>query len=93
MSNKKFNSQIVAHTKTVVKNENRPHSCPRCGSENFKSGAGLKPGQESRRCSDCGEFLGYSPVERLKRPKKRPKLGLEPISSILARLEIGGGEA
>lgn len=68
------------------------NSCHRCGSNNTKSGAGLKPGQESRKCGDCGEFLGYLPVARLKRPKKRRKSGLEPISAILARLEFGRGE-
>jgi hypothetical protein len=50
------------------------NSCPRCGSTSFQSGAGLKPGQESRKCSDCGEFLGYLPVKRLKRLRKQRNL-------------------
>lgn len=64
--------------------------CCQCGSTNLKNGAGLKPGEESLKCLDCGKFLGYLPIEPLKRPKKRRKPGLEPISAILARLEIGG---
>ncbi len=48
--------------------------CSRCGSENLKSGAGKKPGQESLRCEDCGEFLGYSPIKRLKRLRKQKNL-------------------
>jgi hypothetical protein len=50
------------------------HRCPHCGSENLKSGAGLKPGQQSRRCADCGEFLGYSPIQNLKRLRRRKNL-------------------
>jgi hypothetical protein len=48
--------------------------CSRCGSTNIKIGAGLRPREESRRCADCGEFLGYSPLERLKRLRKRGNL-------------------
>jgi transposase-like protein len=48
--------------------------CPRCGSTNIILGAGLKPGEESQRCGDCRFFLGYSPVTRLKKSRKRKEL-------------------
>jgi hypothetical protein len=65
------------------------NTCYRCGSTNIKIGAGLRPGQESRRCADCGEFLGYSPVERLKRLRKRGNLteSLELLESCGIRSE------
>jgi hypothetical protein len=85
-----MNKQIISYSKSEYKSENHPHSCPHCHSQNLKSGAGLQPKQESRRCSDCGKFLGYFPVKELKRARKRSKPGLERISSILARLEFGG---
>lgn len=66
-----MNTQIIAYSKSEYKNENHSHSCPHCGSTSFKTGAGLKPGQQSQRCSDCGEFLGYSPIKQLKRLRKR----------------------
>ncbi len=46
----------------------------RCGGTLAKTGAGRKPGEESRRCLDCGEFLGYSPIERLRRLRKQNNL-------------------
>jgi transposase-like protein len=103
MINKNFNSQIVAYSKTVVKNENRPHSCPRCGSKNLKGGAGLKPGEESQRCSDCGEFLEYLPIKPLKKLRKRRKLtdslnlleahGIKSEAAQLLLLSAVGGES
>ena len=48
--------------------------CPHCGSGNLKIGAGLKPGEESRRCNDCKHFLGYSPLRKLKKARKRQEL-------------------
>jgi hypothetical protein len=48
--------------------------CSRCGSTNLKSGAGLKPGEESRHCKDCRKFLGYQPIPQLKRLRRRKKL-------------------
>lgn len=48
--------------------------CPHCGSGNLKIGAGLKPGEESRRCNDCKHFLGYSPLAKLKKAIKRKEL-------------------
>jgi transcription elongation factor Elf1 len=48
--------------------------CPHCNSENLKTGAGKKPGLESLRCEDCGDFLGYSPIKRLKRLRKQKNL-------------------
>lgn len=71
MLDKNFNTQIVAYNQANSKNENCSQSCPCCGSTNLKSGAGLKPGEQSQRCGDCGEFLGYSPLPRLKRLRKR----------------------
>lgn len=63
------------HTKSIANYSNFHHNCcPRCGSTNLKIGAGLKPGQESQRCSDCGEFLGYLPIKPLKKLRKRRKL-------------------
>ncbi|NES18577.1 MAG: hypothetical protein F6K41_06515 [Symploca sp. SIO3E6] len=56
--------------------ENAP-KCPHCGSTSFKSGAGLKPGQESIHCQDCKKFIGYRnilPIKRLKRLKKPKRL-------------------
>ena len=69
-----MNNQSISYSNPEYKSENHPHSCSHCGSQNIRSGAGLKPGEESRRCSDCGEFLGYSPIERLKRLRKRKNL-------------------
>lgn len=74
MLDKNSNSQIVAYNRTNGKNENCSHHCPQCGSTNVRSGAGKKPGEQSKRCGDCGEFLGYSPLERLKRLRKRKNL-------------------
>jgi hypothetical protein len=65
---------ILSRLEPENKPENHPHSCSHCGSQNIRSGAGLKPGQQSQRCSDCGEFLGYSPVKTLKKLRKRQKL-------------------
>lgn len=48
--------------------------CPQCGSENLKSGAGRKPGEESRHCKDCKQFLGYHMLPKLKRLRKQRKL-------------------
>ena len=62
-------------------------SCPRCNGQNLKSGAGKRPGEQSIHCRDCRKFICYQPVRK---PKKRRKPGLEPISAILARLEFGG---
>lgn len=45
-----------------------------CPHTNFVVGAGLKPGEESRRCSDCKSFLGYSPVSQLKKARRRKGL-------------------
>lgn len=68
------NKQIIAYSGLEYKNENHSHSCPRCDSSNLRSGAGRKPNEESRRCGNCGEFLGYLPVERLKKLRKRRNL-------------------
>jgi transposase-like protein len=48
--------------------------CPHCQSSNLIVGAGKKPGEESRRCGDCKKFLGYSPVSRLKKARRRKEL-------------------
>ena len=48
--------------------------CPRCGSENLKTGAGLRPNQESRRCNNCQHFLGFSTVSKLKAARRRKEL-------------------
>jgi len=48
--------------------------CSRCSSTNLKSGAGRKAGEESYRCGDCKQFLGYSPLARLKQARRRKKL-------------------
>lgn len=37
-------------------------------------GFGKKPGEESRRCGDCKRFLGFSPLARLKKARRRKKL-------------------
>jgi hypothetical protein len=66
-------TQIITYSGSEY-NGSDPHSCHRCGSADIKIGAGLKPGQVSQKCGDCGEFLGYSPVARLKRAKKRKNL-------------------
>lgn len=71
---KNFNTQIIAYSTPNGKNENHSHFCNRCNSTNLKSGAGRKPGEKSEKCGDCGKFLGYSPVARLKRAIKRKKL-------------------
>jgi len=49
-------------------------TCPHCQSTNLIVGAGLKPGEQSRRCGDCKHFLGYSAVSRLKKARKRKEL-------------------
>jgi hypothetical protein len=48
--------------------------CPHCGSGNLKIGAGKKPGDESRRCNNCKHFLGYSPLAKLKKSRRRKEL-------------------
>lgn len=68
-------NSIPNYGEIIYHNSSQPNStCPRCGKENLKSGAGKKPGQESIGCGDCGEFLGYSPVKRLKRLRKRKNI-------------------
>ncbi len=54
--------------------EASPRRCDHCGSGNFKIGAGRKGGEQSIRCTDCKFFLGYSPVSRLKKARKRREL-------------------
>jgi len=57
-------------------NENKNHShiysCPQCASTNLSTGAGLKPGQMSLKCSECKAFVGYKNLEKLK-PLRRQK--------------------
>jgi hypothetical protein len=48
--------------------------CPHCGSTNLIIGAGKRPGEESRRCQDCKHFLGYSPLAKLKKARRRKEL-------------------
>ncbi|MBW4549294.1 MAG: hypothetical protein KME25_33535 [Symplocastrum torsivum CPER-KK1] len=48
--------------------------CPHCQSSSLIIGAGKKPGEESRRCGDCKTFLGYSPLPKLKKARKRKEL-------------------
>ncbi len=49
-------------------------ACPHCQSTNLTIGAGKKPGEESCRCGDCNHFLGYSPLARLRKARKRKDL-------------------
>lgn len=95
---KNSNSQIIAYNAPDAK-----PSCNRCGSENLKLGAGRKPQEQSKRCSDCGQFLGYQPLERLKKLRKRRKLteslnlleshGIKSEAAQLFLLSATGGEA
>jgi hypothetical protein len=48
--------------------------CPHCQSTDFIIGAGKKPGEESRHCRDCKHFLGYSPLAKLKKARRRKEL-------------------
>jgi hypothetical protein len=48
--------------------------CPHCASENLKSGAGKKGGEQSIRCTDCRKFLGYQPIPQLKRLRRQRRL-------------------
>ena len=56
------------------KNENYSHICPKCGSANLSTGAGLKPGQISLKCSECKAFAGYKNLEKLKRIRQQKQL-------------------
>jgi len=95
-------TQIISYSNPEYKRENHSHSCPHCHSQNLKSGAGRKPNEESRRCGDCGEFLGYLPVERLKKLRKRRNLtdslnlleshGIRSEEAQLFLLSAAGGE-
>jgi len=78
-------TDILPQLNSSCKNDSHSHSrlniwespkqvCPHCGSGNLKIGAGLKPGEESRRCNDCKHFLGYSPLAKLKKARKRKEL-------------------
>lgn len=70
-----MNSYSIANYANLHHNSSQlDQICPRCSSKNLKSGAGKKPGEESFRCEDCGNFLGYSPVKRLKRLRKPKNL-------------------
>jgi transposase-like protein len=60
-------------------------NCPRCGSDSFFRGAGLKPGQMSLRCSECKVFIGYTNLEKLQRLRRRKSL-----STCLELLEKSG---
>jgi hypothetical protein len=66
----KCDASRLSQTSPVQGREN----CPHCGSGNLKIGAGLQPGEESRRCNDCKHFLGYSPLRKLKKARKRQEL-------------------
>lgn len=76
--------------------------CPHCGATSYRPGAGRKPNEESRRCGDCGEFLGYLPVKRLKKLRKQRKLtdslnlleshGIKSEAAQLLLLSAVGGE-
>jgi transposase-like protein len=70
----KGKSSLASHSILSSKPLRNPVSCPHCGSRNIILGAGLKPGEESRRCGDCRFFLGYSPLARLKKSRKRKEL-------------------
>jgi predicted RNA-binding Zn-ribbon protein involved in translation (DUF1610 family) len=48
--------------------------CPKCGSTSVATGAGRKLGQMSLRCSECKHFLGYSPLAKLKKARRRKEL-------------------
>jgi hypothetical protein len=67
-----FNLLSSKLTKRVEYEQSTPNPiCPHCGSKNIIIGAGKKPGEESRRCGDCKHFLGYTPLAKLKKARKR----------------------
>lgn len=72
----KKHSLIFTQLNSNSKKENHSHSdsCPKCGSANLSTGAGLKPGQMSLRCCDCKAFAGYQNLEKLQKLRKRKKL-------------------
>ena len=49
-------------------------NCPHCGSVNLSTGAGLKPGQMSLKCSECKAFIGYKNLQELNKLKRRKRL-------------------
>jgi hypothetical protein len=65
---------LASHSILPAKLPQNPDPCPHCGSQNIILGAGKKPGETSRRCGDCKHFLGYSPLARLKKSRKRKEL-------------------
>lgn len=76
--------------------------CPKCGSSNLITGAGLKPGQMSLRCSECKVFVGYKSLQKLHKLRKRKELtsclqllekeGLTGDAAIFALSSLGGVE-
>jgi hypothetical protein len=77
--------------------------CHQCNSANVKIGVGLKPMEQSEHCKDCGVFLRYSPVQNLKRLRRRRKFteslellenqGIRSEQAQLFLLSAIGGEA
>ncbi len=76
MKNRKNHATIVAQRTSNRQSEARSpqKTCPHCQSTNLTIGAGKKPGEESHRCEDCHHFLGYSPLARLKKARRRKEL-------------------
>lgn len=70
---------------------NFPENCPYCGSANLSTGAGLKPGQMSLKCSECRAFIGYKNLEKLERLKHRKRL--TPCLELLESCGISGDAA
>ena len=67
----KFNSSTFSNNEQPLPIED---SCPTCGSASLVTGAGLKPGQMSLKCSECKGFIGYKNLEKLKGLRRQKKL-------------------
>jgi hypothetical protein len=67
------------------------HNACSCGSSVGKFGAGRKPGELSISCRNCGKFIEYSPIQKLKQLHKRKQL--TDCLEILETKEFQGDEA
>jgi hypothetical protein len=65
--------------------------CIHCGSTDFSTGAGRKPGQMSLRCSECKAFAGYKNLEKLKRLRQQKQL--TPCLKLLEQQNLSGDTA
>lgn len=94
-------TDIILNHSEYQSNSNQ--TCPQCGSANLSTGAGLKPGQISLRCSECKHFIGYRNLEKLQRLRRHKQTtdclnlietcsGLTSDEAIFILSAVGGAE-